>query len=236
MKVDDAVETIARFFNDLIGAFIPGAVLTLGLSVMHLGPAQVLSASKSMDVGLVIALFLSMVFALGHGVLAIYAQLLDGLLTRSRVTSSFDEAEAELRSSYQMFKRLVQESGGSSVAQAQSSTSSWTYRDLRSVALSISTEASSIGRRFMSISLLCRGIGTATLILLVDFTLCKLFAPQALFPYATAVPALGQAVLLCVMSYVFFKEGEVFYSRAMMTPFSVAIAEMKLRGKSNVDD
>ena len=36
MKVDDAVETISRFFNDLIGSLVPGAVLAVGLVVMHL--------------------------------------------------------------------------------------------------------------------------------------------------------------------------------------------------------
>ena len=34
MKVDDAVETISRFFNDLIGSLVPGAVLAVGLAVM----------------------------------------------------------------------------------------------------------------------------------------------------------------------------------------------------------
>ena len=45
MKVDDAVETISRFFNDLIGSLVPGAVLAVGLAVMHLGPGKIVEMS-----------------------------------------------------------------------------------------------------------------------------------------------------------------------------------------------
>ncbi|MCS9379224.1 hypothetical protein N1E52_18205 [Pseudomonas aeruginosa] len=46
MKVDDAVETIAKFFNDLIGAWVPGSVLATGLAIMHLGPDYMRSLAK----------------------------------------------------------------------------------------------------------------------------------------------------------------------------------------------
>jgi hypothetical protein len=187
-----------------------------------------------MDGGVVIALFLAAVFACGHGLLAVYSQLLEVVLTRCRVTTAFDEVNAQSRQSFLIFKQLVQEPMGEKEAQSERVLPSWDYRDLRSVALSVSTEASSIGRRFMFIALLCKGVGTSAVIVLVDFILCTLYAPNALFAYDVAVPVLGQAALLLIAAYAFIKEGEVFYSRAMTTPFSVAVAEMKYKGVQRV--
>lgn len=31
MKLDDGIDTITKFFNDLIGALVPGLVLAIGL-------------------------------------------------------------------------------------------------------------------------------------------------------------------------------------------------------------
>ena len=75
MKVDDAVETIARFFNDLIGALVPGTVLAVGLAVMHSGASELGEASKLVD-STAAALVVAGLFALGHVLLAAHEHLL----------------------------------------------------------------------------------------------------------------------------------------------------------------
>jgi hypothetical protein len=45
MKIEGATDTIAKFFNDLIGAWVPGAVLAIGLAIMHLGRKRLAVAS-----------------------------------------------------------------------------------------------------------------------------------------------------------------------------------------------
>jgi hypothetical protein len=90
-----------------------------------------------------------------------------------------------------------------------------------------------MGRRFMFISLLCNGVGTALAILAFDFVACSLFSPKLLFVYDYAAPWPVQAILLLGMALALFKHGEVFYGRAMATPFSIAIAELKFKKDAN---
>ena len=87
----------------------------------------------------------------------------------------------------------------------------------------------------MFISLLCNGVGTALAILAFDFAACSLFFPQLLFGYEHAAPWIIQAILLLGIALALFKHGEVFYSRATATPFSVAAAELKFKRGANAN-
>lgn len=227
MKIEEAADTIAKFFNDLIGAWVPGAVLASGLAIMHLGPLQLQSIFKLGDTTSAALTFAGVLFALGHALLALHEQLLSRLLSKLRVARSFDEDEAKKRQSYEWFAELVK------AQQTGPGTKDWGYNDLRSVALSVSAEATSMGRRFMFISLLCNGVGAAMVILAFDFVACSLLSPKLLFAYDHAAPWPMQAILLLGMALALFKRGEVFYSRAMATPFSIAIAELKFKKDAN---
>lgn len=230
MKIDDATETITRFFNDLIGSLIPGAILVSGLYVMHIGPGlpKDMAATLPNEFGFLFAIFLALMFAAGHGMLAIHSIVIDEVLKRCRFIQRDVEADLKKRHSYGLFKELffakLKQSDLSETDVAQ--PGKWDYHDLRNVALSVSSEGSSLGRRFMFISLLCNGTGTALLILTVDFISCEAFRPSALFPYENAWHPLLQVAILLVIAVAFFKRGESFYNRAMSTPFAVAVAEM----------
>lgn len=227
MKVEEATDTIAKFFNDLIGAWVPGAVLAAGLAIMHLGPLQLQSIFKLGDTTSAVLTFAGILFALGHALLALHEQILKWLLSKLRIAKSFDEAGAKKRQSYAWFAELVR------VQQTGADAKDWGYNDLRSVALSVSAEAAAMGRRFMFISLLCNGVGTALAILALDFVACSLLSPKLLFVYDHAAPWPVQAILLLGMALALFKHGEVFYNRAMATPFSIAIAELKFKKDAN---
>ena len=227
MKVDEATDTIAKFFNDLIGAWVPGAVLAVGLALMHLGPAQIQSIFKLGDSTSAALTFAGVLFALGHALLALHEQVLKKLLFKVRMAKAFDEAGAKKRQSYEWFAELVK------AQQTGSAAKDWGYNDLRSVALSVSTEAASVGRRFMFISLLCNGVGTALTIVAIDFAACSLLSPKLLFAYDHAVPWPAQMLLLLGIALALFKQGEVFFSRAMATPFSIAVAELKFKKDAN---
>jgi hypothetical protein len=227
MKIEEATDTITRFFNDLIGAWVPGTVLAMGLALMHLGPVQVQSVFKLGDSTSAALTFAGILFATGHALLACHEQVLKKMLDQSKIAKTFDEAEAKKRQSYEWFAELVK------AQQTGNGAKDWGYNDLRSVALSISTEAASMGRRFMFISLLCNGVGTALTIIAIDFTACSLFAPKLLFAYDHAAPWWAQTFLLLGIALALFKQGEVFYNRAMATPFSIAVAELKFRKDAN---
>ena len=76
-------------------------------------------------------------------------------------------------------------------------------------------------------------MGTALAILAFDFVACSLLSPKLLFVYDNAVPWPAQAILLLGTASVLFKHGEVFNNRAMATPFSIAIAELKFKKDAN---
>lgn len=227
MKIEEATDTIAKFFNDLIGAWVPGTVLTMGLALMHLGPAQLQSVFKLGDLTSAALTFAGILFAIGHALLALHEQVLKKLLAQGKISKAFDDAEAKKRQSYEWFAELVK------AQQTGNSTKDWGYNDLRSVALSVSTEAASMGRRFMFISLLCNGVGTALTIIAIDFAACSLLLPELLFAYDHAAPWWAQTFLLLGIALALFKQGEVFYNRAMATPFSIAVAELKFKKDGN---
>jgi len=76
MKVEEAADTIAKFFNDLIGAWVPGAVLGAGLAFMHLGPLQLQSIFKLSDTTSAALTFAGILFAFGHALLALHEHVL----------------------------------------------------------------------------------------------------------------------------------------------------------------
>ncbi|MDQ0142881.1 hypothetical protein [Cupriavidus necator] len=229
MKMEEAMETVAKFFNDLIGAWVPGAVFAVGLALMHLGPAQLQSIFKFADSGAAALTAAGLLFALGHVLLAVHDHGVKTLLTWLRISKKFDESAAKMRQSYVWFADHVKSQ------QTDGGSKDWGYNDLRSVALSVTSEAASMGRRFMFVSLLCNGVGAALSIIAIDFVVCRLASPNLLYPYDHAAPWLAQVLLIIGVAVTLFKQSEVFYSRAMTTPFSIAVAELKFKKDPNVN-
>lgn len=227
MKVEEAIDTIAAFFNDLIGAWVPGVVLALGLALTHLGPTQLLSIFELGDTTSAGLTFAAVLFALGQALLALHEQALKKLLSKVGFAKPFDEPGAMNRQSFEWFAELVK------AQQTGPGAKDWDYNDLRSVALSVCAEAASVGRRFMFVSLLCSGVGTALAIVAFDFAACSLLSPKLLFAYDHAAPWPVQSLLLLGLALALFKHGEVFYSRAMTTPFPIAVATLKLTKEDN---
>jgi hypothetical protein len=232
MKVDDAIETLTKFFNDLIGSLVPSVVLAFGLVIMHLGPSRFMDINKSVE-STIFALFaLGLMFAAGHIILALHEHFLRPVLQSIQFTKEFDESAAKNRQSYKSFHDIIMARETRSTNPGQAAPK-WDYHDLRSVALSISPEGASVGRRFMFISLLCNGVGTAFVIMVLDFSSCFFFAPKLLYPYTEAASWWVQIILMLAFSAALFKQGGNFHARAMSTPFSIAIAELLLKRDPN---
>ncbi|GHC42511.1 hypothetical protein GCM10010096_11660 [Alcaligenes pakistanensis] len=229
MKIEEAIAIVAGFFNDLIGAWVPGAVFAVGFGLMHLGPARLQAILNLLDSSAAALTAAGLLFALGHVLLAVHEHGVKKLLTWIRISSKFDDSKAKKRLSYVRFSDLI------NTSQTDSGPADWDYKDLRSVALSVSSEAASIGRRFTFVSLLCNGIGTALSIIAIDFAVCHLVSPKLLYSYDHAAPWFVQVLLFFGVAVTLFKQGEVFYSRAMTTPFSIAVAELKLKKDANVN-
>lgn len=222
LKIDDAVETIAKFFNDLISACVPGLVLIIGLVVMHLGPIHLQSLSKLTE-GIGGGLTMTgLLFAIGHVLLAANQRALKPLLNYTKISKVFDDNAAKERLSYKWFAEIVKSQQGKEQA-------AWDFHDLRSVALSVSPEAAMLGRRFMFISLLCSGVGAALLTIGIDYLICSFFAPSFIYSYEQAAPWYIQTILLLGAALLLFLQSADFYARAMTAPFSVAVADIMIK-------
>lgn len=230
MKVDDAVETITRFFNDIIGSLIPGMVLGSGLAIMHAGSPSKIVEYFGKDAGLSVAVLLTLSFATGHCLMSIYTVAVEPFLKSMGIMKKDVLASLAKKPSYEVFRDLVLDLLKKKHTANTNSAfpAEWGYHDLRNLAMSISSEGASLGRRFMFISLLCSGVGTALLIMLLDFLCSSQFAPQLLFPFSVALPATIRALMLIVAAFFFFRRGEMFFGLAMATPFPIALTELSL--------
>lgn len=225
MQVDNAIDTISKFFNELISTCVPGLALVISLTVMHLGPAHLLSLAKlegGIGSGLIVV---GLLFALGHILLAVNQKVIKPVLTGFKLLKKFDEEKAKNSQPYKWFAEMVSDMQGFD-------RTVWDFRDLRSVALSVSLEAALIGRRFMFISLLCSGVGTALVIVGIDYSACIFLTPQLIYSYTYALPIYIQSALIFGIAFLLFKQSDDFFSRAMTAPFSIAVAEMKVKKES----
>jgi hypothetical protein len=227
VNVEETIEAIAKFFNDLIGALVPGTVLAAGLAIMHLGPEKITALSKFSDGTGTALVAAGLLFASGHLLLAAHEHLLKPVIRFVTWIDIFDETNAKLKESYKWFEAIA------TAKQASQNAGPWNFNDLRNVAMSVSAEASSLGRRFMFISLFCNGVGTALIIMAIDFSACTLISPKMLYSYEQAAPWMLQAIMMVLVALTLFKRGAVFYTRAMSTPFSIAVAELKLAKELN---
>jgi hypothetical protein len=245
MSAGDAVESISVFFNDLVGAVVPASVWALGIVVMHVGFGSVLSA-PAFD-GVAWPLFaVGVLFAAGHLLLAVYepinwalvlvhakmAKAVEahpwlrqvGLEKLSTTICAYEEVAGSNRNSYILFAKA--ERSNSMLVLGENEE--WLPRDLRSFAMTLSPAGEALGRRFMFIALLCRGTGTALVLLALQFSVVRLIAPESLYSYSVALPWWLQVGLLLGAAYLLFIRETTFFARAMATPFACAIAELSI--------
>ena len=99
--------------------------------------------------------------------------------------------------------------------------------------MSISSEAGSLARRFMFISLLCSGVGTSLIITGLDLLISHFLLTGLLYPYGAAAPFWLQILLIFGVALLLFRQADSFYGRAMVTPFSIAVADWKFKRDGN---
>lgn len=243
MKPENALQTLTLFFNDIIGAVIPGAVLLVGILVIHVGPVSKEQVDVSYAIWLVVLL---LAFATGHLLLSFHAKCLDGHLARlagvrlikllSIKSTKGIQLEVEQSKVYLAFRAAadarVLEQGVSPTASLQN----WGFNDVRSLAMSISTEASSVARRFMFIALLCFGVGAALVILALDFLAASTFFPKTVAHYEGVPGIVVQILLLLVSAWFCCARGSEFFRRALSAPFSIAYAALYFAEKKEKND
>lgn len=236
MKIDDALQTILHFFNDIIGAVIPGIVFASGIILMHTGIPSNSDIKNCTSNGALIVLVLALSFAVGHGLLAVFNDIFECILKYCRLLKGKEHFRQydESNQSYVLFQKLITNKiDQHTLLKLNDNNTKLSFIDLRNIALTVSKDAGDIGRRFMFINLFCNGIGTATLLIAIEFAACEIFWPNALVQYPNSPPTVLQLSMLALFGILCFRRGEEFYKRAMNTPFSIAVAELLMKDAKN---
>src|SRR3569623_198883 len=223
MKIEGVLDAITVFFNDLVGAVIPGLVLIAGVLIIHFGHAGVTAINGLQAGGLFVGLGLA--FAIGHSLLAIYDVAILWLLAKIKFAKTQKAIWEEVGHSKvaEMFRSVLKEKFDVTKSGAGATIASLKPNELRSMAMSISPDAANLARRFMFLSLLCSGAGTALVTIAIYFVSVVVLIPKALAQYPDIAPVWIQFIALIALSLFTFKRGTVFYERAMYVPFSMTV-------------
>lgn len=215
--MENISEIIARFFNDLIGSFVPSIFCVFIFTVSHFGINYLFEVIKNFDGQAGLLICLSLLFALGQLIAAIqYA--VDNFLTCCSTKFSSDSPTD--KDACKVFERILKEKYNYNDLLA--------IDDLRNIAMSISLQAGELGRRFMFIALLCKRMAVIIFILIIDFLLSN-YLHLHLFYYDYALSVIAQVLLLTLAGVLLYFYGNSFEKRAKEVPFSIAIAELKFK-------
>jgi hypothetical protein len=236
MKSENVLSGLTHFFNDFVGAVIPGLVLVVLFYVLHPGLPIPTGIGVSPDGVMALLIVIGICFAAGHGLLGLYYDFLEQwlklvpwfsdskgkkrYLVRDMKTI---EAEAESSGSFKLAKCLVDRE----FEKLPITRNEFSVFEVRNLAMTLSQESATLGRRFMFIALLCQGTGTAIFVLALESivlgSVCTLLSWRNVITIYPTWWVYGiQTFILLLISLVFFRRGDTFYSMAIKTPFSVA--------------
>jgi len=246
MNLDAALQGITHFFNDIIGAVVPGFVLLAGLVVMYEGLLTKQELALITSNQYLILIILAVSFVTGHVLLAAYKDFIEVVFRykgfevlsckfkmRRLINGSKENMQSIVAAKpYLLFKSVFESRMSKNLGtEFQLNIEGWSFHDLRSMAMSLSSEAASLGQRFMFISLLCNGVGTALILLWLNFLACIYFAPHLLRNYSYALPATVQLLILIFSAVFLIRRGDEFHKRALSVPFCVVNSSIWIQDK-----
>jgi hypothetical protein len=205
-QIANLLNNLKDYFNDFIGAVIPGTVLLGGASLLF-GNSINESALTTIWAEWAWLPALAAIVVCGHLVLGLFFALRRGSYLPDTAKHSKNEI-------VQAFRTIAE----NQMTEKRLQKTNLGFHDLRSLAMSTCDEAADIGRRFMFISLFCYGSGTALVVLAV-------LAPFSTAGFNSGWRALT-AILLLSSGWIVMQRGREFERRAYLVPFTVAIATL----------
>lgn len=250
MNLDGLLQAIDRFFLDLIGLFVPGAILLWGCwTLLDQPPLPARTALLPSSVVVDLLVLISIGYALGYAVISIgetavlpLVEMAAGLLRRSRFTAWLvptaivpeEQLLSEIRGSAE-FDALIEQASPILPSRLSDDDSTSDVPLWRDMALSFAPEHRYSTYRFMFVSLLNLGVATA-LSAIVIFWL-SLGAGRRLGIVYTGVPVnLWVVGTLVALSLLFVERRYQFYRRAMRVPFPVALVELSRQQDATTSD
>lgn len=218
MNNTDGVSTFFHYFNDIIGMVLPGLIFLCGLGFLQAYDLQLLKDKLAPYDWLAWFFAIGISYTLGHVFLGIHKVVSKcSKKVVSKWTNGKTNASPSFSSpSYCAFKGIAE----NELQKKGQGSQSLSDHDIRSVAMSVSTIAAELGRRFMFLSLFCNGTATSLLALFIWSLSCGPYNDVGVWA-ARAGLALGALVLLY--------RGEEFEARALRVPFPVALSSILFR-------
>ncbi|MBN9657099.1 MAG: hypothetical protein J0H49_02920 [Acidobacteria bacterium] len=235
-KAGDLVTTVERFFLDIIGSIIPGGLLIAGWTLLFGVPAMPGKWPSSFSHGLDWAL-VALAYVLGHFISSIGQKLtkigssINAALTRSSKSTGEPDPITTSPTYVAFLRRAVDRWPSYATIPAGE------LHDWRNIAMSLLTpDQNHTVYRFMFISLMSLGVGTVVVLLAAAWLIAKwalsfsFLQPwgSSLFPQVPALD-LGVLALAVITAYFFFDRRAEFYSRAVRTPFSIALVNLEMQ-------
>jgi hypothetical protein len=210
----ELIKSLREYFNDFVGAIVPGAVLAAGLTLQwgRLLPTDALARYWGEWSWLPA---LAILFASGHTLLALHSFAIE-IVDSNRALDEAKKGEAFHR--YEPFFQQTLPPVGSPQSAG--------LHALRNYAMTISPTAAEIGRRFMFLALFCYGTATASAVLCIS-VLAAPFLGQG----TCGAMRIAVALALLATVYLLDKRGLTFEVRALRTPFAIACAELSDRNQ-----
>lgn len=231
MKPSDFLTALVFFFNDFIGAVVPGFIFIAGLDLADIYPTKIVHLLISVMPQFSWVLLLFFAYAVGHGLLGIHRLLqpiigaplrgihhlvlygrwdvcvFDRIIVEGAV---YKEFLSEIKRQHKINKENL---------------SKIRFEDVRNIAMTISKEASELARRFMFISLFCYGISMAIALIAISWVISL----QEILSSSNMLP-IG---LISIIFFIFYIRALEFEFRAQNVPFSVALAELGMASNKN---
>lgn len=218
MKVNEALTALIHFFNDLIAHIIPG-MIGFGGVLAVLGNTQTIELVCKLHWSILIGIF----YVVGHFLLAINQIVYKSkLMEKHTINPKYLVDTPVVKQFTALLTQMSKPDSTEGARDGNTLNSELGFNDLRSIAMSINAEAGDLGRRFMFISLFCKGTATAVFFIGITFTwqTCNFQSLKA--AGFTVLPL----IVTCLICYIFHTRSEEFHRRALLSPFSVAIADM----------
>ncbi|MGD0819367.1 MAG: nucleoside 2-deoxyribosyltransferase domain-containing protein [Desulfomonilia bacterium] len=249
MKSEDVLTISLRFFNDIIGSIIPGAILLLGIGILLPKMFQHLIITCGLGEAAKIWFFIILAYVLGNGItsfgnwlvirpinfiLKYIIKLNKFLLCKFKflpdiykvLPSSLvpEEVWSNEFVDDPSVKYFIERMPLELTKNMNFSNSISKLHSLRNVAMSIPGIDRDLTYRFMFLSLLSQGIATVIIILLLVWWLTSIFGNDSILSinYSTMY-----AWFMLFLFIIFLDRRYEFNKRALTIPFSMAVDSLR---------
>lgn len=220
MKLSDFLTALDKYFKDIFGMVIPGGILLIGLFFLRINEAFAVSIDPEKSNQLILGIIAA--YLLGH----IIANLRYTLLPQK----NHHAIDMTGNPSYQAFNQWAMKKSAEKLSISHSEFHiAYSFKDLRSMAMTVSTKGESLSRRFKFIELLCAGTAVSLIIFAILGGLTSIFKLVKRQPMELEV--LISIAVAVLFVWPLTARARTYKNQSDRVPFECAVAEILNKDK-----